>query len=86
MKHRLTNGPVPGSTPACFDDDKQWDDWQYYSASSCINSDNYCTDCLPEFHDRMCKEGRCAWPKTIFVKFGSTVIGRRRGPKVKGLP
>lgn len=43
----------------------------------------FCSDCTPERKDEMVKQGRCQYPKTVFVIAHGVLVGRRQGGKKK---
>lgn len=57
--------------PLCFTSPEQFAAWQRLIAEcdpeEALRGD-YCTDCTPEYQQRMIDEGRCAHPETTFVK------------------
>lgn len=62
--------------PECFESDEQWGQYQLlWRLSQGMAAVRFCTDCLPEYRDRMIAEGRCAHPETVFVHNGGEVIG-----------
>ena len=58
---------LPRKAPPCFDSQQQWGIYRVLSQISGDNQFNYCTDCLPEHKEQMCKEQRCRFPGTTFV-------------------
>lgn len=59
--------------PRCFDTQKQW--VEYIEARQDMGRrgwKNYCTDCTPDYKDKMVVQGRCAFPRVIFI-----VVGRK---------
>ncbi len=61
-------------TPACFDSDEQYSDWLDKEADHQVPQridsaePNYCFDCTWAHKAKMQLEGRCGFPKTIFVR------------------
>lgn len=66
--------------PACFAEDAQWFAWCIHEAARpVIGVSSYCADCTLAFKVRMCGEGRCTYPLTIFSRrrHNTAVVGRR---------
>lgn len=58
----IYEGPVPRCATA-----EDYKNWRHY-AREVYAAYNFCTDCTPEYKERMCREGRCEKPDTIFLK------------------
>jgi hypothetical protein len=80
--------------PTCFNDPKEFKDWvRYARQSKPSESDSFCTDCTPDYRDKMVAEKRCQFPDTIFVltttKVGNHIetelVGRRSRKSIKKL-
>lgn len=63
--------------PLCFNSLKQYKEWKRYSGLSDSKEFNYCSDCLPEYKEKMCKEGRCNYPDTLFINSDGGLEGVR---------
>ena len=67
--------------PACFNSEQEWEDWCRYADASTTGKRgvrcHFCTDCTPEYQDKMVKENRCAHPDVKFIKMHGVIIGRR---------
>jgi len=51
--------------PACFTDE-QWRTW-YENCAHLVNAVDFaCTDCTPQYKERMMKAGKCDWPCVQF--------------------
>ena len=74
--------PTPPAMPACWDTRQNWQEWQRLNAIARDNSskalDHYCTDCLPEFKQRMCDASRCGHPTVRFVQ----IVERQYEPRL----
>lgn len=73
---------LPTKPPPCWP--QRQAEWDQYRATCNLSSGKgytYCTDCTPERKEAMVKQGRCQYPKTIFVIAHGTLVGRRRGGK-----
>lgn len=74
--------------PLCFDSQRQWELW-YDAAVTCArlgydydDEGNpkpvpYCTNCTPEYQQKMIAQNRCAWPEVKFVAVDGALHGRR---------
>ena len=82
-------------TPACFDTDQQFQEW-VAADINCYHKSHIsliCTDCTPQYAERMRRAGRCEHPEVTFMKFhnaymgvsrdGRTLTGRRTETKME---
>lgn len=66
--------------PRCWNNLQDWIEWNRFNQQ--VRSapdkplDHYCTDCSPEYRDRMVAENRCAYPDVTF----SQLMQRVRDP------
>lgn len=64
--------PTLPAMPVCWDTRRNWEEWNRLNVIARDNSsealDHHCTDCLPEFKQKMCGEGRCGYPTVKFVQ------------------
>jgi hypothetical protein len=74
---------TPQPMPACWTIPEHWPEWNRLNVLARDNPskplDHFCTDCTPEFKERMVAAGRCAFPQVRFVR----IIERQYDP-VKG--
>lgn len=63
---------TPSARPACWDSATNWREWNRLNVMARDNPrkvlDHYCTDCTPEFKQRMCTEQRCGHPTVTFIR------------------
>lgn len=80
--------------PTCFNDPQEFKDWVRYARQSKPPAlDSFCTDCTPEYRDKMIAENRCQFSDTIFVLITTKVgnhtetelVGRRSRKNIKKL-
>lgn len=65
-------------TPKCFENAHQWREYQkLWRQSKDSTVVNYCVDCTPEYKCAMVKEGRCAYPRTMFRIKDEELVGVR---------
>lgn len=70
---------LPTAAPRCFRSQQQWDGYRELANYSAGDGFTFCTDCTPEHRAEMQAQGRCQFPKTVFVKLPTgIVVGRRR--------
>ena len=71
---------LPRAAPPCFDSAEQWKEYRALAVYTGHDGFTFCTDCLPEYKEKMRTEGRCQYPSTLFTKtpMGSVVGHRRR--------
>jgi hypothetical protein len=74
--------PLPVKAPACFDTPHQWNLYRRLasylrSARKLSPKFTYCTDCTPEYRDKMCAEKRCKFPGTTFKIVNGVTVGQR---------
>ena len=67
----------------CFDTQDQWNFYRELcsylrSARKLAPGFTCCTDCTPEYRDRMIAEKRCKFPGTTFRLVEGVIIGTRR--------
>ncbi len=70
---------LPRKAPACFNSQKEWEAYHTLSVISGQNGHTFCTDCTPEYRERMVAEGRCRFPGTRFSKVNDVIVGQRHG-------
>ena len=75
--------PIPKAKPTCFDTQFQWNFYRELcsylrSARKLSPRFTYCTDCTPEYRDRMITERRCKFPGTTFTVVGGIITGDRK--------
>ena len=64
----MTKHPTfAGKYPKCFDSLQQYREWKSY-ARTAQGSEWVCSDCTPQFQDRMKACGRCENPHVQFQK------------------
>jgi len=73
---------LPVQKPACFDSLFQWNFYRRLASylRSCRKLSprfTYCTDCTPEYRDKMRAERRCKFPGTTFTKINGVIVGQR---------
>lgn len=59
----MKSGPIVRTTPACFPNDAVFALWR----STPPRAANHCSDCLPDYQQKMIAESRCAHPDVIFT-------------------
>jgi hypothetical protein len=67
--------------PLCFDGPRQYHAWERLAQETRAHCDapvTYCTDCTPEYQQRMLAAGRCKHPETEFARNADGVIEGRR--------
>lgn len=65
--------------PACFDGLEQFKLWIAAARSQHPTPGHeWCEDCTKPYQDKMIREGRCAYPGTIFIKVPDGGIEGRR--------
>jgi hypothetical protein len=68
------------SMPRCWDTERNWAEWNRLNEQTGSAPgkplDHYCTDCTPDYKERMCAAGRCGYPDVVF----SAVLVRRVNP------
>lgn len=69
--------PMPRLVPACFDSKRQWGVYKVLAQITATDRFTYCTDCTPDYRNRMNAAGRCKFPNTTFTLNGGVLIGRR---------
>lgn len=64
--------PILGAMPACWDTRANWEEWNRLNVIARENPhkpiDHYCTDCQPQFKQRMCAAQRCGHPTVQFIQ------------------
>ena len=82
------------SYPTCFNGQKEFKEWvKYARQSKPSEADGFCSDCTPEYRDKMIAQNRCQFPDTIFLmattKVGNhtevELVGRRNRRHIKAL-
>jgi hypothetical protein len=70
-------------TPACFDTEIQFDEWQRWAGVARVHPrqdgtevPNFCQDCTPRYQAQMQAEGRCAYPGTKFTRVKEAQAGK----------
>lgn len=67
--------------PRCWSDMSDWAEWNRLNVLARDTSDkpldHYCTDCTPEYQQRMKGEGRCVNPTITFVQ----IVERQYDPR-----
>lgn len=53
--------------PPCFSDRDDWNEYVQLHIRTRGGKVIYCTDCTPEYRDRMIEQKRCSYPETVFV-------------------
>jgi len=62
--------------PACFDSMEQFKLWQEAARAAYPGASFICSDCTPEYRDRMVKQNRCAKPLTRFIRVEGELVGK----------
>jgi hypothetical protein len=74
--------PTLGGMPACWDNRTNWAEWNRLNVLARDNPrkalDHYCTDCSPEFKQKMVEAKRCAHPTVTFIN----IIERQHEPRL----
>ena len=68
---------LPTKAPACFEGQRQWNEYRALAQYTAQDGWTYCTDCTAEHQARMIAEGRCAFPGTVFKTNNGVTNGRR---------
>lgn len=66
------------SVPRCFASRRQYELWLEAARAVPPGSSGYCTDCTAAYQQRMCRQGRCAYPDTTFASDGDGFIEGHR--------
>lgn len=69
--------PMPRKMPSCFTSIREWGIYKVLAQLTATKGFTYCTDCTPEYRNKMIAEGRCAFPGTQFGKNNGVIVGRR---------
>lgn len=77
---------LPVQAPACFVTKLQYTLYRNKAAylRSCRKLSpkfTYCTDCTPEYRDKMIAEGRCRFPGTTFSTVNGVIVGQRNATR-----
>jgi hypothetical protein len=51
----------------CFENEREWREYQVMAVTSRRQLANPCLDCSPEYRDRMVLQHRCRHPETVFI-------------------
>lgn len=68
---------MPNKMPTCFETSDQYGKYKVLAQLTATEGFTFCTDCTPEYRDRMISEGRCKFPGTRFAKNNGVLVGRR---------
>lgn len=73
-----------GDAPPCFESHQQWFDWNHYNETASIRGtkESFCSDCLPEYAEKMRDCGRCLYQEVKFYDINGGVMGSARAPNI----
>jgi hypothetical protein len=62
------------ATPACFPSREVFRIWGEAARLTGVGKSQWCTDCTPDYQQRMMTQHRCAYPGTTFAKDANGMV------------
>jgi uncharacterized paraquat-inducible protein A len=69
---------LPVKAPPCFESQKLWSEYRRLAYYTADDGWTFCSDCTAAYQAKMCAQGRCKYPRVVFVaNTKGEVTGRR---------
>jgi hypothetical protein len=78
----MSNPPLPHKAPPCARSQVSYNGWRkeavYLRQIGKLSATfSFCTDCTPQYRDKMVALGRCRYPGTTFAQTNGVIVGHR---------